>query len=190
MAQTMMEVVNQKIDEICPVEEVRVSQMEGKITSLALQKLGRQKLREYSKHGCSKKFKEIKKKMKARVKLEGEKSIERMLENAEGKGLGWIQEANRLSARPGEDISGSFSLPAHIDANFTALQSAEAIANHFSKISQEYTPIEDDISTRWMEVKERLSNTKCTHPQIFEHEIYENMKSQRKRTLFQEMFQK
>ena len=87
-----------------------------------------------------------------------------MLENAEGKGLGWIQEANRLSSRPGEDTGSSFSLPAHRDANFTALQSAEAIAEHFSKISQEYTPIEDDISASWMEVKDRLSKAKCIHP--------------------------
>ena len=169
-AQTMIEVVSRKLDEICPKEEVRVSQMDGKINSLALQKLGRQKQREYSKHGCSNKFKAIKKKMKARIRLEGEKSIDKMLENAERKGLGWIQEANRLSARPGEDIGASFNLPAHIDANFTALQSAEAIADHFSKISQEYTPIEDDTSPRWMEVKEQISNAKCIHPLVFEHE--------------------
>ena len=64
MAETMMKVVSRKLDEICPEEEVRVSQMEGKINSLALQKLFRQKQREYLKHGCSEKFKELKKKTK------------------------------------------------------------------------------------------------------------------------------
>ena len=40
--------------------------MEGKINSLALQKLCRQKQREYLKHGCSEKFKELKKKTKGK----------------------------------------------------------------------------------------------------------------------------
>ena len=69
MAETMMKVVSRKLDEICPEEEVRVSQMEGKINSLALQKLFCQKQREYLKHGCSEKFKELKKNTKERVKL-------------------------------------------------------------------------------------------------------------------------
>ena len=80
-----------------------------------------------------------------------------MLENAKGKGTRWIQEANRLGARPGEDIYPTFSLPSHIDSNLTEAQSAEAIAEYFSKISQEYCPIDDDKSASWMEVQERLS---------------------------------
>ena len=75
------------------------------------------------------------------VKKEGDKAISKMLENAEGKGTRWIQEANRLGARPGEDTSPTFSLPSHIDSNFTPAQSAEAIEELFSKISQEYCPI-------------------------------------------------
>ena len=80
-----------------------------------------------------------------------------MLENAKGKGSRWIQEANRLGARPGEDTSPTFALPSHVDSNFTPLQSAEAIAEYFSKISQEYCPIEEDISSPWMVVQERLA---------------------------------
>ena len=103
-----------------------------------------------------------------------------MLENAKGKRLSWVSEANRLSARPGEDTGASFSLPAHINDNFTALQSAEAIADHFSRISQEYTPIQDDTSSSWMEVKDAVSKAKCSHFQVMEHEIYENMKRAKK----------
>ena len=92
----------------------------------------------------------------------------------------WIHEANRLSARPGEDRSTTFSLPNHVDANFTPKESAEAIAEYFSKISQEYTPIEEDKSARWMEVQRKIEQTSCSHPVIFEHEIYENMKASKK----------
>ena len=51
MAENMTKLVNNKFDEICPKEEVKISHMEGKKTSLALQHITRQKKREYEKHG-------------------------------------------------------------------------------------------------------------------------------------------
>ena len=176
MAEKFREIVDTKINQICPVEEVKISQFEGKTNSLALQRLVRQKKREYEKHGCSKKFKEIKNKVKERIKKEAEKAIDKLLDKAEEQGMKWIKEANRLSARPGEDISPSFTLPNHVDADLTPEESAEKIADFFSKISQEYTPIEEDKSARWMDVKKKLEETGCTHPTIMEHEIFENMK--------------
>jgi hypothetical protein len=85
-AEKMIEIVNGKLDQICPVDEVQISQLDGKINSLALQKLTRLKQREYTKHGWSAKYKDLKKKVKHRVKKEGEKAISNMLENAKGKG--------------------------------------------------------------------------------------------------------
>ena len=105
MAQSFSELVETKINKICPMQEVKILHLEGKHTSLALQGLVRQKKREYEKHGCSKRFKEIKKKVKDRVKKEAETAVDKMLENAEGQGMKWVHEANRLSARPGEDMS-------------------------------------------------------------------------------------
>jgi hypothetical protein len=124
MAVQFTQLVNEKINNICPEEEVKITQFDGKVTSLVLQKLGRQKKREYSKNGNSRRFKEVKKKMNQRIKLEGKKALEKILENGNNKGMKWVREAKRVSARPGEDISGNISLPTHIDANFTSQQSA------------------------------------------------------------------
>ena len=63
-ADKLIELVAGKLDEICPEEEVTVLQLDGKINSLALQKLRRLKQREYTKHGCSTKYKLLKKKSK------------------------------------------------------------------------------------------------------------------------------
>ena len=139
-----------------------------------------EKKREYEKDGCSKKFKDFKKKVTNRIKKEAEKAIDKLLENAEEQGIKWFKEANRLSARPGEDSSTTFSLPSHVDANFTPKESAEAIAEYFFKISQEYTPIEEDKSARWIDVQKMMKQTSCSHPVIFEHEIFENMKAAKK----------
>ena len=71
--------------------------------SLALQKLSRLTQREYTKHGNSNCFKSLKKKMKARIKLENNKALKKVFEQAGEKGSKWICEATRFSARPGED---------------------------------------------------------------------------------------
>ena len=50
MTENLIELLTEKLNEICPEEEVKISQFEGKITSLALQKLVRMKKREFEKH--------------------------------------------------------------------------------------------------------------------------------------------
>ena len=89
-----------------------------------------------------------------------------------------MRKAKEMAARPGEDTSGSFSLPGHIDENLSASQSAEKLVKYFSKISQEFTPLEED--TLPLRVEARLSSSPCTHPEILEHEIYQNMKEAKK----------
>ena len=125
MAVKFIEVVERNIDQICPIEEVKISQFEGKITSLALQKLSRQKKWEYTKHGNSNKYKQLKKKLDERVKVEGKKALDKQIEKAKEKGSHWMTDAKRLSARPGEDETGSFILPSHISANLSARNSLE-----------------------------------------------------------------
>ena len=94
-----------------------------------------------------------------------------------------MKEAKRLSARPGEDVSDTFILPSHISANMSAEESCEAIVNYFSKISKEYTPIEEDQSSQWMEAKKKLNQGPCDHIDIQEHNIYQNMKASKKTDL-------
>ena len=65
MAVKLPEVVFRKINEICPVEEVKLTKFTGKLASKALQDLARLKLREYSEHGNSQKFKDLKKKKRS-----------------------------------------------------------------------------------------------------------------------------
>ena len=78
MAEAFSEIVNKEINKVCPVKEVKISQLEGKVNSLALQKLVRQKKREYEKHGCSKRFKELKRKVKDKIKKEAENAIDKL----------------------------------------------------------------------------------------------------------------
>ena len=63
-------------------------QLEGKTHSLALQGLVRQNKQEYE---------SMKKKVKDGIKKDAEKAINKLLDNAEGQGIKWNCEANRLS---------------------------------------------------------------------------------------------
>ena len=144
MVNQFLELVHGKLESIRPVEEVKLTKLDGKKTSMALRSLSRQRLREYTKHGNSEKFKDIKRKQKEQIRKEGKKLLDKHLEAAtEGKGLKWLQDAKRLATRPGDDTSSTFKLPDHINRNLTAKESAEEIAMYFSKISQEFKPIEE-----------------------------------------------
>ena len=85
-----------------------------------------------------------------------------------------------MSSRPGKETSSMFSLQEHIDENLTSSQSAQKIVKYFSQISQELTPIEQDTSSRWMDVQTKLEAAPCSHPQIGEHIVYQNMKEAKK----------
>ena len=54
------------------------------------------------------------------------------------------------------------------------------IVKYFSLISQEYTPIEEDTSSCWMDVQARLNISPCNHPIIEEYQVYQNMKEAKK----------
>ena len=114
----------------------------------------------------------------ARIKLEAQKQLDKQLENAEEKGLKWFKEAKRMSARPGDNTSNSFTLPSHVDRNLTTEDSAEEIVEYFAKISQEFTAIEED--TLPQSLIEKLEDIHCEHPEIVEHDIFENMKKAKK----------
>ena len=178
MAIKFSEMVEAKLDTISPLEEVKITKMDSQITSLAMKRLARNRLREYTKHGNSLKFKEIKQKQKEKLKQESKKLIDKEIERAGGKGMSWLQAAQRVSARPGTDQNSTFTLPKHTDENLTKEESAERLVAHFSKISQEFTPIELDTLPEWVETK--LLNDECKHPSIEEHIVYQNMKKAKK----------
>ena len=178
MADQFVELTQAKLDEICPIKSVKISQLEGKVVSVPVQKLARKKWREYNKNGFSEKFHHLKKQQKERLALEGEKELNKIIEKANEKGAGWVKDASRLAARPGEDVEQTFTLPKHIDDNLTNEECAERFASFFSKISKEFKPIEEDILPE--NLQNRLNEDKCQHPNIWEHEVYQNMKKAKK----------
>ena len=77
----------------------------------------------------------------------------------------------KLGARPGDISSNTFTLPDHVEQNYTARQSAELIADHFANISQEYMPI--NVANFPPKMRDELSQP-CVSvvPQLEDFEVY------------------
>ena len=77
----------------------------------------------------------------------------------------------------GEDTKGSdtFDIPEFVDMDLNDQQSAEALAEHFSSISQEFQPL--DTSTLPPNLKEELDRglVEKNIPKLEEYEVYEKM---------------
>ena len=66
------------LDTHCPTKTVRTSNLDGKVTSVAVKQASRRKNREYVKHGNSSKYKELKKEVKSELKLAQRSSTNKM----------------------------------------------------------------------------------------------------------------
>ena len=70
------------------------------------------------------------------------------------------------------------SLPQHVEDNLTALESSNAICEYFSRISQEYTPL--NPASLPDHIKTKLSDDPCTQPYLADHIVYEGLKKGKK----------
>ena len=178
MVDKFLTLTHNKLDEICPQKSTKITKFDHEITSAAIKQLSRKKNREYSKNRNSTKYKKLKKDLKLRIKIEGEKLLEKQFTKLSEKGNSWLRFAKKISARPGDEISDSFVLPNHLDRNLTAEQSAEEICSYFSAISQEYSPL--DVNSLPGRVQIKLRNEDCCHPEVHDHEVFKDMTKSKK----------
>ena len=75
-----------------------------------------------------------------------------------------------FNMRPGLESKDIFSLPSHVEQGFTAIQSADTIAAHFSAISQEFEPLSKEKLPRNICVY--LENEKSIPPRLSEEKVY------------------
>ena len=103
-----------------------------------LRHLKRQQLREYSANGKSIKYLNLLETYKLKQKEAIHKYRDKIkAEVLEGKRGSSYPALKRLGSRPYDEKSSQFHITSHTARNLTPEQSAEAIATHFSKISQE-----------------------------------------------------
>ena len=86
-----------------------------------------------------------------------------------------------MGAQPGDcGDEGSFSLQNHLDANLTTEECTEAIATHFSKISQQYPPLNVDSLPPRVQNKLNQPVNPSEIPQLTVEAVYEKIKKSKK----------
>ena len=99
--------------------------------------------REYSKHGKSIYYKSLVIQFNDLLKSEVEKYRQKIIDKMKNGQIGSIYPFLRKIANgPNDTKNKPFNIPEHLENNFSPLQCAENIAEHFSGISQNYEPID------------------------------------------------
>ena len=173
------ELVLDKLNTFCPMKEMKISSHDKLFINAELKKLHRLRSREYNRRGKTKKYKELANLFKIKYKIEAKKFLDKNVTELKTGNPGKAYNVlKRLGAQPGDcDILNSFTLPSHLDENLTAQESAERIADHFSAISKEFTPLDVELLPPHVQTKLLEEGSP---PDISEYETYEKIRTAKK----------
>ena len=120
----------------------------------------------------------MKKEVKVKLKDAAVNFLDKQTNLVASKNNSWLRHVKLLAARPGDQSQSTFSLPKHVEDNLSALESSNAICEYFSRISQEYPPL--NPATLPDHIKAKLSDDPCKHPYLADHIVYEGLKKGKK----------
>ena len=101
-----------------------------------------------------------------------------MMDEAPGKAYRAIK---KLGARRGDcDTETGFTLTSHVEQNLSPKQSVERLAEYFSAISQEYSPLNIQRLPECVRTALEAPVNTCDIPRIEAYEVWEMMKTGRK----------
>ena len=174
------EIIEEKINEICPSKNVKLSSKDKPFMTGSLKEEFRRLCRIYNKSGKSNNFKKKKKKFQINYKKAAKafivKNVTSIMEEAPGKASKALKQ---LSRRPGDcQPQGSFRLSSHLLENLSTEESIERFVKHFSEISQEFDPL--DIEKLPINIKQSMSEEIATRPTLMENEVLKMMKLMKK----------
>ena len=169
------------IETIFPEKTVTVSNYDKPFITEELKLLRRQRQRAYRKGGRSAKYLELKSKLDMKIKTEAEKYKQKILsEVATGKRGNSYKALRKLESGGKSGKSANFTLPSHAEENLSSEQSAEKLAEYFSKISQEYDPICTEKFPPWIKDKLVIGKTDSKKPVLEEYQVYEKLLKSKK----------
>ena len=143
-AQTLHIMLNSKLDEVFPKKSFKLSQKDKKWIDANLKKLDRLKKREWQRNGKSQRYLDLKSRFDAKYKEASAKymgkNVRELMTSQPGKAYSTLK---KMGAQPGDDLdNSSFTIIEHLEKNLTKKETVEQIAEHFSRISQEYPAID------------------------------------------------
>ena len=173
-------IINDQLDCFFPQKITKIGVGDKPYITSELKTPKRRRMAEYRKKGKSPKYK--------RLLFDFETKLLKASQDYLQKNIDSLKDTNpskaytilkKMGAQPGEcDEISSFTLPEH--ENLMNAESAELIAEHFSKISREFPPL--DRETLPDRVSQKINNPERESkvPELFEHEVYMRIKQANK----------
>ena len=168
------------INNTFPSKTVTMSDFDKPFITEELKKLKRCRQRVYRKHGRSEKYLELKKLFDQKLKNEAEKYRQKILRKVmEGTRISSYGALRKLEQGEYFHQSKVFTLPNHEAAGLSPLQSAEKLADFFSCISQEFSPL--DVQKCSPKVKALLVDAKTQKTPVLQpYEVYARINKSKK----------
>ena len=160
-----------------PLKTVKLTSYDKPFFTEKLRHLKRRRQREYRRSGKSEKYLEIKRCFDEAFTKAAQDYKDKIIEEVvEGKRNSAYKAIKKLG-NP-SSTEESFQIPSHVDANLSAEESANLLADFFSKISQEFDPI--DPSNFSPALKLKLSSATSEVPYLEEYQIYKKITAAKK----------
>ena len=178
MVDIFQKMITNLVDIHFPLKSITISQYDKPWFTQELRAMRRRRQRLYRKEGRSQAYLIVKQEFDKKLEKEAFKYIEKIKkEVTEGKRGSSYSSLRRLGDRNFEDTKGhvSFDIPEFVDKGFDDEHSAEAIADYFSSISQEFEPISVERFSPL--IKEELERGRDTMevPILLEHEVHDRI---------------
>ena len=164
-----------------PLKKISVSPYDKPWITEELKAIRRRRQRIYRKEGRSSLYLEVKAEFDTKLEAEATKYRNKIQEEvANGKRGSSYSAIRKLGNRQFEAPVESFDIPEFIENNFDDKQAAEALADHFSSISQEFQPI--DVNKFPPNIKDELDKGRRDEniPILEEHEVHKKIISAKK----------
>ena len=178
MVDTFQEITTDLMEIHFLLKRISVSPYDKPWMSEELRNLRRRRQRVYRKQGRSTKYLKIKEEFDVKLKAAACKYKDKLIaEVTEGKRGSSYPAIRKLGNRDFEVLSNaaSFEIPEFVDNNMNDSQSAEALADFFSAISQEFDPVNiDRLPPKIREELEKGKTDSCI-PILHEHEVHRKM---------------
>ena len=157
-----------------PIKTATISSFDQPFFTEKLRALRRERQQEYWRPGKSEKYKLLKDTFDEMFKKEVAKYKMKVINEVnEDKHRSAYKSIRKLASNSSEDRS--FSLPSHTEANLSAQEAEEVLADHFSHISQEFQPL--DVASLPPSLRDELKNSPLQGPVLQEYEVYERIKT-------------
>ena len=168
-------------DKYFPLKHISISNFDKPYFSEELRKLRRKRQRLYRKFGKTEHYDEISRIFESKLLSEKSKYREKLIKEVkEGKRGSMYSSLKKMSLRCDHLNDHEFTLPEHLSLGLTAGQSAERIANFFSTISQEFTPLAVEGLSQNLQQYINNKDFDKNIPVLSDYDVYLRMKKSRK----------